>query len=195
MWLDQLGLGSAFGLNMIIREAFWTGTNSIINVKNYEPRPDYWNSWFFKNLVGNKVLYVDGQFDKGRYIRCYAFCTRTKKMGSVYDYKLGDVTVVILNLYNSTQNVKIDMDIEGNVDEMKYNEFHLSGENGDILSDGIYLNGEIIEMVNDTTFPKLKPIVRGYGENNITMQALSYSFIVVENANISVCMESTKQIR
>ena len=95
MWLDQLGLGAALGLSNIIREAFWTGTNSIINVKDYKPRPDYWNSWFFKNLVGDNTLYVDDEFSKGRYVRCYAFCTRTKDKGSVYDYSLGSVTVLI----------------------------------------------------------------------------------------------------
>eukprot|EP01084_Bolivina_argentea_P159437 277674_1 len=195
LWLDKLGISSAYGLHSVTRQAFWGSNYGLIGlngVKNdFNPNPDYWSSYLFKNLIGNKVLFVDGEFNKGRSIRVYAFCTRTKDKGSIYDYSKGSITTLILNVQNNT--VLIDLNIGKTLELnsgyfiMSYDEFLLTSYSNVIQSRDIFLNGELVTMVNDNTFPQLKPVEKTFG-SSIVMNALSYGFVVISNANASVCL-------
>eukprot|EP01084_Bolivina_argentea_P248106 415003_1 len=102
------------GIYAVCRQDFW-GTNYELITNKYEATPDYWAAYMFKNLVGNKVLSVDGQLKSGRNIRTYSFCTRTANNGSIYNYDQGPITVMILNLHSSTQTVDFNFN-GGNVD-------------------------------------------------------------------------------
>lgn len=179
LWLDKLGLASGLGLHVVARQDFWGGNYGLIgNGKDFNPNPDYWSSYLFKNLVGNQALYVDKEFENGRSIRAYAFCTRYKD--SIFSYNQGDITVMILNLQNNTVNV--DLNVYGH----QYDEYLLTSYPNVIQSRDILLNGKVIQMINDETFPKLEPM-EADGGSTITMEALSYGFIVIVDANANAC--------
>ena len=158
------------------------------NGKDFAPNPDYWSSYLFKNLVGNKALYVDGEFADGRTVRLYAFCTRAKSGGSVFDYNIGDVTVMILNVQNNT--VGVDLNVKGTdmkLENVEYDEYLLASYPNVVESRDIFLNGNVLKMVDDITFPVLKPVIND-GGSTINMDALSYGFVVIVNANATACL-------
>ena len=158
--------------------------------KDYIPNPDYYSSYLFKNLVGNKVLFVDGEFDLGRNIRTYAFCTRMNNNGSIYNYDKGSITILVLNLYNSTQtvNFKLNQNNINPTDSGKYYDLYLLTSYKDVInSQTIYLNGEPIIMNDPSKIPTLNGKYTTYG-SDVTFDALSYGFIVINYANASACL-------
>ena len=192
MWLDKLGLSSIWGLNFVARQDFWGGKYALIgdSSQDYMPNPDYYSSYLFKNLVGNKVLYVENEFDLGRNIRIYAFCTRMNNNGSIYHYDKGSITVLFLNLYNTTQTVNFNL-TQNNINPTDsgtyYDYYSLTSYKDVINSESIYLNGEPIIMNDSFKIPTLTGKFIGYG-SWVTLDALSYGFIVMNAANASACI-------
>eukprot|EP01084_Bolivina_argentea_P020429 37982_1 len=189
MYLDELGLSSSLGLHLVNRQDFWGGYIGLIGTNDFQPNPDYWSSYLFKNLIGSNVLYVEGQFENNRTVRLYAYCTRTKNENSVFDYNKGSVTILVLNLQNNTIN--LDLKLKGITldSSMRYDEYLLTSYPNVIGSRDIFLNGNVIKMIDNKTFPELKPLSKNIG-SNVMMEPLSYGFIVVANANVSVCVDT-----
>eukprot|EP01084_Bolivina_argentea_P171960 297907_1 len=184
-WLDKLGVASAMGIHAVCRQDFW-GTNYELIYNDYTATPDYWSAYIFKNLVGNQVMLVKDELKTGRNIRTYAFCTRIADNGSVFNYVKGSVTVLILNMYNSTQSVDFSFN-GGNVDTSNgFDEYVLTSYPGVINSKDIFLNGKVMKMKSDTEFPTLQPVNNKNGK--VVLQPLSYGFVVIPDAKAHVCM-------
>eukprot|EP01084_Bolivina_argentea_P208537 355505_1 len=183
MWLDKLGLNSIYGNSILIYEAFWGDDKGLLGRDDWNPNPLYWVSYIFKHLIGEKVLWVNNQFDLNRYIRIYSFCTNYKNN----IYNKGSITVLMINLHNNT--IEIDFNLKGviNNNNMYYDEYLLTTTL--VNSRSIYLNNILMEMPNNKTLPTLLPNTIKYG-STIKMNALSYGFIVVANANAIACINS-----
>ena len=195
MWLDKLGLSAGFGLYSVMRQEFIGGNYGLINKTTYQVNPDYYTSYLFKNLIGNRVLVVENQFKFDREIRVYAFCTKTKEQGSVYSYiNNGSVTLIILNLKNETSEISIAMDANGSGSTVDKNYddtmdlFMLTPFEGVLNSQLIFLNGKVIQMTDNTTLPYLEPL--RVNQETIKIQSLSYAFVVLVNANQTMCISS-----
>lgn len=187
MWLDKLGLAGSMGIYAVCRQEFYNGNYALVG-HDFIPNPDYWTGYLFKNLVGNKVVYVDDEFTKGRAIRTYAFCTRTKAENSVYDYPKGSVTAVILNTYNTT-NADVTLNVVDSIMNINANwdEYILTSYPDVPNSRDIYLNGDLINLSSETELP----VLNGKSVNansQITMPPLSYGFVVISGANAKACM-------
>ena len=212
LWLDKLGLSSIYGLYSVMRQDFWGGNYALIGIsRDHEPNPDYWSSLLFKTLIGqfgqSKTLSVDNEFDKGRDIRVYAFCTniasnetRKKEMERIKQdkianigynyttYDAGSITLLVLNLQNNT--IEFDINLDSQIEDTAnayYDEYILTSYPGVLNSRDMYLNGKYIQMVDNSTFPSLLGVQKDYG-STIEMPALSYGFVVVSGAQASVCM-------
>lgn len=183
-WLDKLGVASAMGIHTVCRQDFWGGGYDLIS-NGYEPTPDYWSAYLFKNLVGNKVLEVDGELKSGRYVRTYAFCTRTKSAGSVYDYAQGSITMMILNLNNASETVGFEFE-GGSVVNNGLDRFILTSEPNVLNSAEIYLNGKVMKMESDTSFPNFAPV--NSNDKTVTFPSKSYGFVVIPNAKAPACL-------
>eukprot|EP01084_Bolivina_argentea_P312876 541722_1 len=107
------------------------------------------------------------------------FCTSTKDQASVFDYKTGDVTVIILNVQNNKANV--DFNIKGDMDE-----YLLTSYPKVINSRDIFVNGKLLKMVNDKTFPTIQP-KRVESGSSIEMEPYSYGFYVFVNFSANAC--------
>ena len=180
MWLDKLGLSAIGGLEALARQKFWSGDDALLNAQ-FQPNPDYWSSYLFKGLVGNKALYVDDEFMTGRVVRTYAFCARVgvNRINKDISYKAGDITVMILNVGNVSVTIDLMMDpVDGNG---SYDLYLLTG---DPSSSEIALNGKMIEMGNGGSLPVLEP----KSGDEINMDGLSYGFVVIKNANATACL-------
>lgn len=57
-WLDQLGLGALNGQQVIIRQSLIGGDYGLIDRQTLKPRPDYWASWLWKQLMGESVFKI-----------------------------------------------------------------------------------------------------------------------------------------
>lgn len=104
---------------------------------------------------------------------------------SIYNYTKGDITIAVLNTYNTTTiDVSFILDV-GSVEALEYDQFLLTSYPGVINSKVMYLNGKQIEMTNGNALPALNPIPLNGGV--LKMTPLSYGFVVVKNVNPAAC--------
>ncbi len=57
-WADQLGLGAANGQQVMIRQSLVGGDYGLLERLTLKPRPDYWLSWLWQQLMGQEVFSV-----------------------------------------------------------------------------------------------------------------------------------------
>ena len=55
-WLDELGLAARSGVEVVVRQTLSGSNYGLIDDKTLVPRPDYWNSWLWKRLMGQEVF-------------------------------------------------------------------------------------------------------------------------------------------
>jgi len=58
-WADQLGQGARMGQSVMVRQALVGGDYGLIDRLALKPRPDYWVSWLWRQLMGRKVYAVE----------------------------------------------------------------------------------------------------------------------------------------
>lgn len=71
-WADQLGQGALLGQTVMIRQSLIGGEYGLIDRLTLKPRPDYWLSWLWKQLMGEQVFAVDSPHPM---LRCYCHST------------------------------------------------------------------------------------------------------------------------
>ncbi|EDO42786.1 predicted protein [Nematostella vectensis] len=177
-WLDKLGMAARLGTEVVIRQSFFHGHYALINDDLY-PNPDYWLSLLHKRLVGQEVLNVQNSLDEGRVVRVYAHCTNT----GLGQYQVGSITVMAINL-NTHDTVILRLTVE--LSGLPVDQYLLTPGDKDITSGNVKLNGEVLEMIDDVTFPNLKPLSIPTGE--ITLPPLTFGFWVVPDAKAAACM-------
>ncbi|XP_048061536.1 inactive heparanase-2 [Megalobrama amblycephala] len=188
LWLNTLGIAAAHGIDVVLRHSFFDyGYNHLID-QNFNPLPDYWLSLLFKRLVGPRVLavHVAGLQRKprpGRVIRdklrIYAHCTSFHN----HDYVRGSITIYIINLHRSRKKIKL----AGTLRNKTVHQYLLQPFGTDGLhSMSVQLNGEHLRMVDNETFPELKPRTLRAGRT-IAMPPVSIGFYVIKNINAYAC--------
>ncbi|XP_056326215.1 inactive heparanase-2 [Danio aesculapii] len=188
LWLNTLGIAAAHGIDVVLRHSFFDyGYNHLVD-QHFNPLPDYWVSLLFKHLVGPRVLavHVAGLQRKprpGRVIRdklrIYAHCTSFHN----HDYVRGSVTIYIINLHRSRKKIKL----AGTLRNKTVHQYLLQpfGTEG-LQSTSVQLNGEPLRMVDNETFPELKPRTLRAGRT-IAMPPVSIGFYVIKNINAYAC--------
>eukprot|EP00730_Choanoeca_flexa_P019091 TRINITY_DN9312_c1_g1_i1.p3 TRINITY_DN9312_c1_g1~~TRINITY_DN9312_c1_g1_i1.p3 ORF type:complete len:132 (+),score=10.25 TRINITY_DN9312_c1_g1_i1:1022-1417(+) len=68
MWNDKLGTAAAWKVPVVMRQTFALDKYSLLNA-DFIPIPDWYFTFLWKNLMGTRMLNVDGMFDKGRQVR------------------------------------------------------------------------------------------------------------------------------
>ncbi|XP_016128815.1 inactive heparanase-2-like [Sinocyclocheilus grahami] len=188
LWLNTLGIAAAHGIDVVLRHSFFDyGYNHLVD-QHFNPLPDYWLSLLFKRLVGPRVLavHVAGLQRKprpGRVIRdklrIYAHCTSFHN----HDYVRGSITIYIINLHRSRKKIKL----AGTLRNKTVNQYLLQPFGTDGLhSMTVQLNGEPLRMVDNETFPELKPRTLRAGRT-IAMPPVSIGFYVIKNINAYAC--------
>ncbi|XP_016311983.1 inactive heparanase-2 [Sinocyclocheilus anshuiensis] len=188
LWLNTLGIAAAHGIDVVLRHSFFDyGYNHLVD-QHFNPLPDYWLSLLFKRLVGPRVLavHVAGLQRKprpGRVIRdklrIYAHCTSFHN----HDYVRGSITIYIINLHRSRKKIKL----AGTLRNKTVHQYLLQPFGTDGLhSMSVQLNGEPLHMVDNETFPELKPRTLRAGRT-IAMPPVSIGFYVIKNINAYAC--------
>ena len=92
-WADQLGLGARMGQQVMVRQSLIGGDYGLIDRLTLKPRPDYWLSWLWKQLMGTDVFDVSSQSGTLR-----AYCHNTPGVS-------GGKTLLLINLSQSPVTV------------------------------------------------------------------------------------------
>ncbi|KAK4491059.1 hypothetical protein RD792_001781 [Penstemon davidsonii] len=158
-YLDQLGMSSSYDTKTYCRQSLIGGNYGLLNTTTYVPNPDYYSALLWHRLMGRNVLSTS--FSGTNKIRAYAHCSK---------HSLG-ITLLLINLDNST-TVQVGLSIENDISnktatlelttqqtqkEMVREEYHLTAKDGDLHSQTMLLNGEMIIVNSSGIIPPLEP--------------------------------------
>ncbi|CAH3030151.1 unnamed protein product [Porites evermanni] len=175
LWLDKLGLAARMRHEVVIRQTFAGGNYALLN-NDLDPNPDYWLSLLYKRLVGVKVLEVNGGTEEKRTTRVYAHCASRK-------YPVGAVTLLVLNIHNLDP---AGLKLTGSLQQKQVEEYLLTTENSDLTSKTVRLNGKLLKLVDDHTFPDLIPAIVP-GDKPLILPPLTFGFYVIPGASAGGC--------
>ncbi|XP_040012608.1 heparanase isoform X2 [Xiphias gladius] len=183
MWLDKLGLGARLGLGVVMRQVLvGYGSYHLVD-NNLDPLPDYWLSILYKRLVGPEVLKIAAfsDFVQSRRVRLYLHCSNKQS------YRSGAVTLISLNLSKKPARISAPALISSSTVEAFVLQSDRPGEEG-LYSRSVKLNGEVLKMVDDKTFPDLQG-TRLPPAEHLQLPAYSLAFFVFTDARAAACRE------
>lgn len=94
-WAEQLGNGAVSGHKVMIRQSLIGGDYGLINRLTLKPRPDYWLSWIWGQLMGTQVYKVSSNHPRVR-----AYC-HGKDKDSLK-------TLMLINMGNFAVNIDLE---------------------------------------------------------------------------------------
>ncbi|XP_049592148.1 inactive heparanase-2 [Syngnathus scovelli] len=188
LWANTLGMAAVQGIDVVLRHSFFDYGYTHLVDQHFNPLPDYWFSLVFKRLVGPRVLAVrvaalQRKPQTGRLIRdklrIYAHCTSY----SNHNYARGSITIYIINLHRSRKKIKL----AGTLRNKTVHQYLLQPYGNDGLkAKHVQLNGERLSMLDNETFPELKPKTLRAGRT-IAMPPMTIGFYVIKNMNAYAC--------
>ncbi|KAM9411205.1 inactive heparanase-2-like [Salvelinus alpinus] len=188
LWMNTLGMAAMQGIDVVLRHSFFDYGYTHLVDQHFNPLPDYWFSLVFKRLVGPRVLAVrvaglQRKPRPGRVIRdklrIYAHCTSFHN----HNYVRGSITIYIINLHRSRKKIKL----AGTLRNKTVHQYLLQPYGTDGLhARSVQLNGEKLLMVDNETFPELKPQTLRAGKT-IAMPPMTIGFYVIRNINAYAC--------
>ncbi|KAJ1389827.1 Heparanase-like protein 2 [Sesbania bispinosa] len=132
--------------------------------------------------MGSKVLSIS--HEGSPYLRAYSHCSKERP----------GVTVLLINMSNSTFNVSLvnDMNlspeeyVEASVVTEMREEYHLTPKDGNIQSDVVLLNGTPLKLTSSLDIPEMKP---GMVESSSPIIAGPHSmvFVRIKNFHAPAC--------
>ncbi|XP_059635188.1 heparanase-like protein 3 [Cornus florida] len=172
-YLDQLGMSSAYDTKTYCRQSLIGGNYGLLNTTTFVPNPDYYSALLWHRLMGRNVLSTS--FSGTKKIRAYAHCAKESQ----------GITLLLINLDNST-TVEAKISFTGtwklrhkhskhrshshrkNVirlpprgtkkSGMAREEYHLTAKDGNLHSQTMLLNGNILAVNSSGDIPPLEPV-------------------------------------
>uniref|UniRef100_A0A0B7BBM5 Heparanase n=1 Tax=Arion vulgaris TaxID=1028688 RepID=A0A0B7BBM5_9EUPU len=173
LWLDKLGLSAQYGITRVFRQSIIGASYALITPQN-DPTPDYYLSVIFKRLVEGPVFNVSLDVSNQN-LRVYAHCARRDT------YSPGALVIYYLNLANAKAVLSVD--------QFKDASLHLflltPGDKEGLTSKFVKLNGKTL-LMNGPTLPPMPPKPH---KGKVTVEAQSFGFIVVPQANVQLCVD------
>lgn len=164
-WLDQLGLLALHDHKVVIRQTLTGLDYGLLDEDTLEPRPDYWNSIIWKELMGNKVFKTLSTSENKDHLRVYAHSSARKDDSFL--------TLLAINLDHKKNAILSIPMFKGH----RYEVFSIN--TNDIYSKEVLLNGKRLELENDFETPKISGILnRPEHPPFVNISPLSYTFIV-----------------
>ncbi|XP_059432392.1 heparanase-like protein 3 [Corylus avellana] len=185
-YLDQLGMASAFDTKTYCRQTFIGGNYGLLNTTTFEPNPDYYSALLWHRLMGRKVLSTS--FSGTKKIRAYTHCAKHSK----------GITVLLINLDNSTTiQAKVGFNSSWSFGHKKNifqllqvyerEEYHITAKDGNLHSQRVLLNGNILSVNSSGEIPPLEPLYAN-SSNPIKVDPFSIVFAHIPDLVLPACM-------
>ncbi|KAF8400586.1 hypothetical protein HHK36_013885 [Tetracentron sinense] len=201
-YLDQLGMASAYDTKTYCRQTLIGGNYGLLNTTTYLPNPDYYSALLWHQLMGRNVLSTS--FSGTKKIRAYAHCAKQSKGITLLLINLdGNTTVQVHVTTNETAalNGTRRLQHKHKFPKTKFiripqhcrssgitrEEYHLTAKDGNIQSQTMLLNGNILTVNSSGDIPPLEPINVNPSEP-ITVAPFSIVFTHIPNIDVPACM-------
>ncbi|KAK8655014.1 hypothetical protein V6N13_107606 [Hibiscus sabdariffa] len=142
-YLDQLGMASKYDTKTYCRQSLVGGNYGLLNTTNFEPNPDYYSALLWHRLMGRNVLST--RFTGTEKIRSYAHCAKQSK----------GITLLLINLDKST---RVQAKLAFNGTKITREEYHLTAKDGNLQSQTMLLNGNVLSVNSSGIIPPLEPL-------------------------------------
>ncbi|XP_062221662.1 heparanase-like protein 3 [Phragmites australis] len=192
-YLDQLGMSSKYDTKTYCRQTLIGGNYGLLNTTTFEPNPDYYSALLWHRLMGTKVLSTT--FNGTNMIRAYAHCARNSE----------GITLLLINLSsNNTNHIYVTSDGAqthsarkegrrsghipglGEAAELTREEYHLTPKDGNLQSQQVLLNGNVLATDANGDIPKLAS-VQVKGTQPITVSPYSIVFAHIPSFYAPAC--------
>ncbi|KAJ3695515.1 hypothetical protein LUZ60_000892 [Juncus effusus] len=171
-YLDQLGMSAKYDTKTYCRQTLVGGNYGLLNTTTFVPNPDYYSALLWHRLMGKNVLSTN--FTGTNKIRTYAHCAKDAE----------GITLLLINLSgNTTAQISVSAQNKFHKNtkhherespsRKRFNhikgygkksmgftreEYHLTPKDGNIQSQTMLLNGNILAVDSSGNIPKLIPI-------------------------------------
>ncbi|XP_021277651.1 heparanase-like protein 3 isoform X2 [Herrania umbratica] len=213
-YLDQLGMASKYDTKTYCRQSLIGGNYGLLNTTNFVPNPDYYSALLWHQLMGRNVLSTS--FAGTKMIRSYTHCAKQSKGITLLLINLDNSTTVQANLaFNGTMTLqhkhrsrtlhhkhrshkKLIIQLPQGADaEIRREEYHLTAKDGNLHSQTMLLNGNILSVNSSGIIPPLEPL-HVNSAKPIMVAPLSIVFIHMPDVIIPACKvvgeQTTSQI-
>ncbi|KAE7997651.1 hypothetical protein FH972_002266 [Carpinus fangiana] len=185
-YLDQLGMAAAYDTKTYCRQSFIGGNYGLLNTTTFQPNPDYYSALLWHRLMGRKVLSTS--FSGTKKIRAYTHCAKHSK----------GITILLINLDNSTTiqakvgfNSSWSFGHKRNIFQLlqvyEREEYHLTAKDGNLHSQKVVLNGNILTVNSSGEIPPLEPLYAN-SSNPIKVDPFSIVFVHIPDLLLPACM-------
>ncbi|CAL9127885.1 unnamed protein product [Musa acuminata var. zebrina] len=178
-YLDQLGMSSTYDTKTYCRQSLIGGNYGLLNTTTFHPNPDYYRraihfflALLWHRLMGRRVLSTN--ITGTNKIRAYAHCARESP----------GITLLLINLSGNNSTTPVFVTTQtvysaalkqhhrhgahrtrfnhiprlGKTSEFTREEYHLTAKDGDIHSQTVLLNGNILAVDSSGNIPELEPV-------------------------------------
>ncbi|KAA8522950.1 hypothetical protein F0562_009373 [Nyssa sinensis] len=199
-YLDQLGMASAYDTKTYCRQSLIGGNYGLLNTTTFVPNPDYYSALLWHRLMGKNVLSTS--FSGTKKIRAYAHCAKQSQ----------GITLLLINMDNTTTvQAKVAFNSSGTLPHkhrkhrshshrtnhirlprlskksaMTRKEYHLTAKDGNLHSQIMLLNGNILAVNSSGHIPPLEPVNANTSEP-ITIAPLSIVFAHMPSVVVTAC--------
>ncbi|XVF34551.1 hypothetical protein REPUB_Repub18cG0068800 [Reevesia pubescens] len=174
-YLDQLGMASKYDTKTYCRQSLVGGNYGLLSTTTFVPNPDYYSALLWHRLMGRNVLSTS--FTGTKKIRAYTHCAKQSKGITLLLINLDNSTTVQAKLaFNSTMTlqhkhrsrtlhhkhrshktmfIQLPQGTDANI---RREEYHLTAKDGNLHSQTMLLNGNILSVNSSGIIPPLEPL-------------------------------------
>ncbi|XP_039023932.1 heparanase-like protein 3 [Hibiscus syriacus] len=202
-YLDQLGLAAKYDTKTYCRQSLIGGNYGLLDTKTFVPNPDYYSALLWHRLMGRNVLYTS--FNGTKKIRSYTHCAKQSEGIMLLLINLDKSTTVQVKLaFNNTNALrhkhrsrtlhnqhmsyeKMIVQLPQNDDaEIRREEYRLTPKDGNLQSQTILLNGNVLSVDSSGIIPPLEPLYVN-STKPIMVSPLSLVFIHLPDVILPAC--------
>ncbi|MQM03874.1 hypothetical protein Taro_036663 [Colocasia esculenta] len=169
-YLDQLGMSAAYDTKTYCRQTLIGGNYGLLNTTTYEPNPDYYSALLWHRLMGRTSLSTN--FTGTKKIRAYAHCSRQSQGITLLLINLDGNTTVRVTPTTDSAFARASRHAKGlprtkfhgvpprarKTFEFMRDEYHLTAQDGNLHSQTMLLNGNILAVDSNWNLPALEPV-------------------------------------
>ncbi|XP_068637528.1 heparanase-like protein 3 [Aristolochia californica] len=198
-YLDQMGMAATHDTKTYCRQSLIGGNYGLLNTTTFAPNPDYYSALLWHRLMGREVL--SAKFSATNKTRAYAHCAKDSE----------GLALLLINL-DGKNTVHVDVATDSAISLRVSNhrhkhskrksvragrvqksssmgireEYHLTAKDGNIQSQTMLLNGNILAPTQDGEMPSFDPI-KVISSEAIVVAPFSIVFSHIPDIDFHVC--------